>query len=103
MYSSNTMLGCHVCTSRSLNHYLCRVDYHFMHEEEDEDEVTKQSRNKKYEQEFDDDSYKIVQNVVQETGQDLDRYLDKVNAKGHRWHEHYNSTWTESNLVCFAS
>ena len=66
--------------SRSLNHYLFRVDdYHFMNEEEDE--ATKDSRNKKYEQEYDDDSYKIVKNVVQETEQELDKYLDKVNAK----------------------
>ena len=75
--------------SRSLDHCLCRVDYAF--KKTDNSDI--------FEQEYDDKSFNIVQNVVSETDQQLDKYLDKVNAKGHRWGEHYNSIWTETLFV----
>ena len=56
--------------SRSLNKLLCRVDYAFIEQQN--------------EQEYDADSYDIVREVIRETEQ-LDEYLSKVNAPGHRW------------------
>ena len=76
--------------SRSLTHCLCRVDYEFMKKDSETDGK----------QEYDEESYKIVQNVVQETEQ-LDTYLAKANANGHRWGQHYNTVWTETTLACF--
>lgn len=80
--------------SRSLEHCLCRVDYAFMQEESP-------SSSHQNEQEYDADSYEIVRDVVKETEQQLDEYISKVNAPGHRWGKHYNTTWTETTLVCF--
>lgn len=79
--------------SRSLNHCLCRVDYAFNNED------SSSNQNK---QEYDADFYEIVQEVIKET-EHLDEYLSKVNAKGHRWGEHYHTTWTETTLACFST
>jgi len=88
-----TLTNCSVVlfSSRSLEHVLCRVDYAFK---------TSQDLQSNEQQAYDEESYKIVQNVVEET-QHLEEYLHKVNAPGHRWKMHYNSAHTESTLVCF--
>ena len=80
-------------TSRSLENYLFRMDYAFTTRDEDADLSL-------YNQEYDDESYNIVQNVIEDTEQ-LDTYIDKVNTPGHRWEDHYNTVWTEATLVCF--
>ena len=87
-----TITNCSVVlfSSRSLEHVLCRVDYAFK---------TSQDLPSNEQQAYDEESYKIVQNVVEET-QHLEEYIHKVNAPGHRW-KTYNSTHTESTLVCF--
>ena len=78
-------------SSRSLEHYLCRVDYAFSSTQTlDDGDVS---------QEYDEDSYKIVKDVVSETL--LAEYIHKVNNPGHRYGNHYNTIWTESTLVCF--
>jgi len=87
-----TLANCSVVlfSSRSLEHVLCRVDYAF-----------KRSQDlPSNEQAYDEESYNIVKSVVEET-QHLEEYIHKVNAPGHRWKIHYNSTHTESTLVCF--
>jgi len=66
-----------VFSSRSLEHVLCRVDYAFKTSQELPSN----------EQKYDEESYKIVQNVVEET-QHLEEYFHKVNAPGHRWKMH---------------
>ena len=88
-----TLTNCSVVlfSSRSLEHVLCRVDYAFK---------TSQDLQSNEQQAYDEESYKILQNVVEET-QHLEEYLDKVNAPGHRWQKHYNTKHTESTLVCF--
>ena len=80
-------------TSRSLENYLFRMDYAFTTRDEDADLSL-------YNQEYDDESYNIVQNVIEDTEQ-LDTYIDKVNTPGNRWEDHYNTVWTEATLVCF--
>jgi len=81
-------------TSRSLENYLFRVDYAFMPRDEEDGHLSL------YNQEYDKESYTIVQKVIEETEQ-LDIYIDKVNTPGNRWEEHYNTVWTEATLVCF--
>ena len=41
-----------------------------------------------------------MNSVIEET-QNLEEYIHKVNVPGHRWQTRYNSTHTESTLVCF--
>ena len=85
--------------SRSLDRCLCRVDYPFAKEEQKE-EMTRRRRSK--DQEYDADSFEIVRKVVRETDdRHLEGYLAKVNADGHRWGRHYDTTWTEATIVCF--
>ena len=87
-----TLANCSVVlfSSRSLEHVLCRVDYAFK---------TSQDLQSN-EQAYDEESYNTVENVIAET-QNLEEYLHKVNAPGHRWQKHYNTIHTESTLVCF--
>jgi len=82
--------------SRSLEHCLCRVDYPFVNEK-----LLPPTHPKNMAQEYDAASYEIVRDVVRETEEQLDEYINKVNAPGHRWGGHYNTTWTETTLVCF--
>ena len=87
-----TLTNCSVVlfSSRSLEHVLCRVDYTFK---------TSQDL-QRAEQKYDEESYNTVNSVIEET-QHLEEYIHRVNAPGHRWQTHYNSTHTESTLVCF--
>ena len=87
-----TLANCSVVlfSSRSLEHVLCRVDYAFK---------TSQDL-QRAEQKYDEESYNTVKSVIEET-QNLEEYIHKVNTPGHRWKSHYNSTHTESTLVCF--
>jgi len=78
-------------SSRSLEHNLVRIDYPFS-----------KQQNEGAEQKYDEESLKIVREVVAETER-LHEYIAKVNQPGNR-HQHYNSICrTESTLVCFVS
>lgn len=94
-----TLTHCSVVAfaSRSLEHCLCRVDYAFG---AGNGSVRNTQQRSNEEQDYDEGSYKIVQDVVRETEQ-LETYLSKVNAPGHRWGQHYNTVWTETTLACF--
>lgn len=87
-----TLTNCSVVlfSSRSLEHVLCRVDYAFKTSQELPSN----------EQKYDEESFDLVKNVIEET-QHLEEYIHKVNTPEHRWQAHYNTTYTESTLVCF--